>query len=123
MSNHRANGQFAPGNQAAVGKGRPSKKHEQEVLDTLKATFPPDEIAGILQEALDIARKQNSARTMAAIAQTILDYTVGRPRPMDEGEDADRVAHILALLAPKPREPEPEAVALTEYKVVDEESE
>ena len=97
--------QFQPGNQAAVGYGRPPKAKELQTLDEIKQNFPPDKIAAMLLEAYELAKRTNSARGILQVTQVILDYTVGRPAPMEQDTDQETVQMLIQLLQPRPADP------------------
>jgi hypothetical protein len=73
-----ANGKFLPGHHLP-GPGRPTRQHEIETLDAIKASFPPERIVAMLERAYEIAESQGSARAIVAVVENVLDRTVGRP--------------------------------------------
>lgn len=103
--NRDANGRFLPGNSAATGYGRPPKRQELATLDAIRTSFPPERVTALLEEALDLARKTNSARGILAVTETILAYGVGKPATMPDEDSGDLGTYILGLLQPKPAEP------------------
>ena len=104
MSNRDSSGKFLPGNQAAVGHGRPPKKQELRVLDEVRAKFPPERISAMLEEAYQLATETRSARGVMAVAELVMAYTVGKPKQQEEDDD-DSVAMLIQLLSPKPDHP------------------
>jgi len=76
---HRANGKFAPGNQAGVGHGRPKRSQEEAMLTAIKATMPPERIEATINEALEIARSTNSWRGIMAVVEFSAAYSLGKP--------------------------------------------
>jgi hypothetical protein len=61
--------------------GNPSgwAKKDIKVLHAIHEGYPPDRIIGLLDEALEIARKHNSYRGIMDVARTVIEYTVGKP--------------------------------------------
>ena len=76
---HRANGKFAPGNQAGKGFGRPRRSQEEQLLTAIKASMPPERIQATLAEALQIARSTNSWRGLLAVSEFAANYALGKP--------------------------------------------
>lgn len=70
-------GQWKPGT-SGNPKGRPSRQHELETLESIRASFPPERVTAILEDALRIAEETNSARGMLAVVTEILDRTQGK---------------------------------------------
>jgi hypothetical protein len=54
-------------------------KKDIKVLHAIHEGYPPDRIIGLLDEALEIARKHNSYRGIMDVARTVIEYTVGKP--------------------------------------------
>jgi hypothetical protein len=69
-------GRWLPGQ-----SGNPSgwAKKDIKVLHAIHEGYPPDRIIGLLDEALEIARKHNSYRGIMEVARTVIEYTVGKP--------------------------------------------
>lgn len=102
MSNRDANGQFLPGHQMG-GPGRPTRKHEEEVLNAIKASFPPERIVAMLEEAYQLAKSTNSSRGIVAVVVDILDRTVGKPTPKPEEPKTNTIDDILAMMRNRPQ--------------------
>lgn len=87
-------GRFAPGN--ATG-GRKPKAVERAYLDAVKEGLPPDEVASLIREALELARRQNSWRGMAEVLQLALAYGAGKPVNRVQTSDGNLAALLDAL--------------------------
>ena len=87
-------GRFAPGN--ATG-GRKPKAIERAYLDAVKEGLPPSEVASLIREALDLARRQNSWRGMAEVLQLALAYGAGKPVNRVQTSDGNLTALLEAL--------------------------
>lgn len=92
---HRLDGSFAPGNTAG---GRKPKAVEKAYLDAVRDALPPDEIASLLKEALDLARDTRSWRGMAEIITIALAYGAGKPTQKTVTTDGN-LEQLLAALA------------------------
>ena len=95
--NHRANGQFAPGNRAGVGYGRPRRSQEQQMLEAIRATMPPERIEATVAEALEIARSTNSWRGIMDVVRFCAEYSLGKPTVRVE-QGGGGLAEVLAEL-------------------------
>ena len=73
----QANGQFLPGHTLPAA-GRKPKAVERAYLDAVKEALPPEEIASLLKEALDLARETRSWRGMAEVIGIALAYGAGK---------------------------------------------
>ncbi len=90
-------GRFLPGS-AQPGAGRKPKAVERAYVDAVKEALPPDEIAHILTEALEMARNTNSWRGMVEVAQLALAYGAGKPMQKIVASD-NSLETLLAALA------------------------
>jgi len=88
-------GQFLPGNPGSPG--RKPKAVERAYLDAVKEGLPPDEVASLIREALDLARRQNSWRGMAEVLQLALAYGAGKPVNRVQTSDGNLAALLDAL--------------------------
>jgi len=93
-------GQFLPGNPGSPG--RKPKAVERAYLDAVKEGLPPDEVASLIREALDLARRQNSWRGMAEVLQLALAYGAGKPVNRVQTSDGNLTALLEALGQPGP---------------------
>lgn len=57
----------------------PRTKRKDEILRALEHAFGPEDIVGIIDEAMDIARVTRSWRGMVDVAKLLLSYNVGTP--------------------------------------------
>lgn len=92
---HMANGKFAPGNPG--GPGRPTRTQEQQMLDTIRATMPPEKIEATIQRALELAEVTQSWRGYMAVLEFVAAYTLGKPISRVE-ESGDSLEVFLARL-------------------------
>jgi len=83
--------------QSGNPKGRPKKAQELAILDAIRATFPPEQIAEYLQAAMRIAHEQNSARGMMAVLEFAAGYALGKPVQRIQQESGG-LAEVLDLL-------------------------
>ena len=88
-------GQFLPGNPGSPG--RKPKAVERAYLDAVKEGLPPSEVAALIREALDLARRQNSWRGMAEVLQLALAYGAGKPVNRVQTSDGNLAALLDAL--------------------------
>lgn len=70
-------GRFTKGNPG--GPGRPKRAEEIALLDAISTTFPPELVQQTLQDALRLAKEQNSARGMIAVLEFAANYALGKP--------------------------------------------
>lgn len=49
-------------------------------LKSLAAAYPPDKIVEVIERALELAEQAESWKGYAAVAQLLLEYTVGKPK-------------------------------------------
>ena len=97
VAGHRdEHGRFLPGS-PQPGAGRKPKAVERAYVDAVKEALPPDEIANILTEALEMARNTNSWRGMVEVAQLALAYGAGKPMQKIVTSDSN-LADLLAVL-------------------------
>ena len=89
-------GRFKPGH--GGGPGRPSKAKEEAILDSIRSTFEPEEIAAHLREALDIAIEQRSPRGIVSVLSFVASYSLGKPTVRDE-QSNDRLEALKDVLA------------------------
>lgn len=90
-------GRFLPG--SSGGPGRPSRRREEELLQAIKAAFPPEVLTEKLQRALEMAEAQQSPRGMVAVLSFAAAYSLGKPTQRietDRGEE--RLALLMELL-------------------------
>src|SRR4051812_1608475 len=59
--------------------GRAPRKQEEEMLDAIKTTFPPERITSYLEQAMEIAIKNGSARSIIAVLEFAAHYSLGKP--------------------------------------------
>ena len=95
---HRANGKFAPGNQAGKGFGRPKRTQEEQMLTAIKASMPPEKIAATIDEALEIARSSGSWRGLMSVVEFAAAYGLGKPIARVE-TGGSGLAQVLAELS------------------------
>ena len=76
---HRANGKFAPGNQAGKGFGRPRRSQEEQMLAAIKSSMPAERIEATIDEALQIARSSGSWRGLMSVVEFCAAYGLGKP--------------------------------------------
>lgn len=96
---HRVDGKFAPGNSAG---GRKPKAVERAYLDAVRDALPPEQIADLLAEALNLARETRSWRGMAEIITIALQYGAGKPTQKTVTTDGNLDALLAALAEDKP---------------------
>lgn len=94
---HRANGKFAPGNQAGKGHGRPPKQREAEVLHAINAAMPPERITKLLDQMITIATETNSWRGIAQALEFCAAYQIGKPIQRMQQESSG-IVDIMAEL-------------------------
>ena len=87
---------WQPG-QSGNPAGRKPKAVERAYLDAVKEGLPPDEVASLIREALDLARRQNSWRGMAEVLQLALAYGAGKPVNRVQTSDGNLAALLDAL--------------------------
>lgn len=92
---------WQPG-QSGNPAGRKPKAVERAYLDAVKEGLPPDEVASLIREALDLARRQNSWRGMAEVLQLALAYGAGKPVNRVQTSDGNLAALLEALGQPGP---------------------
>ena len=97
MAERDKSGKFLTGNSG--GPGRPTRAHETAVLDALRGSFPPERLIAALEDALQIAQSQNSARGMLAVVEFIASYVIGKPVPHVEKSSTNAIDYALARLA------------------------
>ena len=91
------NGQILPGT-VVPGAGRKPKAVEKAYLDAVRDALPPEEIASLLKEALNLARDTRSWRGMAEIISIALSYGAGKPTQKTVTTDGN-LEQLLAALA------------------------
>ena len=96
-------GQFAPGH---ASPGRKPKSTEKAYLDAVKQAMPPEVIADLLAEALQLARDTRSWRGMAEIISIALQYGAGKPTQKTVTTDGNLEALLAVLADDKPLLPE-----------------
>ena len=96
-------GKFAPGNRSG---GRKPKAVEKAYLDAVKQALPPEAIADLLEEALELARDTRSWRGMAEIITIALQYGAGKPTQKVVSSDGNLETLLAALADDKPLLPD-----------------
>ena len=104
MADRDKSGKFLPGNSG--GPGRPKREHETAVLDALRGSFPPERLIAVLEDALQIAQSQNSARGMLAVVEFIAGYALGKPIARVEKSDTNAIDEALARMKAMQQEDE-----------------
>lgn len=94
LPSHRLNGKFAPGNAAG---GRKPKAVEKAYLDAVRDALPPEQIASLLTEALNLARETRSWRGMAEVISIALAYGAGKPTQKTITSDGNLDVLLAAL--------------------------
>jgi len=92
-------GKFAPGNKSG---GRKPKAVERAYLDAVRDALPPEEIASLLKEALDLARETRSWRGMAEVIGIALAYGAGKPTQKTVTTDGNLEQLLAALSSDAP---------------------
>jgi hypothetical protein len=75
---------------------------EKAYLDAVRDALPPEEIASLLKEALNLARETRSWRGMAEVIGIALAYGAGKPTQKTVTTDGnlDQLLAVLATDAP-----------------------
>ena len=94
------------------GPGRPTKAKELQVLDAIKADWPPERVAEALNQAMTFATETRSWRGILAVCELAMAYTIGRPQQKVQVSDGN-LEQLLAYLQddhgpllPSPAQPE-----------------
>ncbi len=103
LPSHLLNGKFAPGNSSG---GRKPKAVEKAYLDAVRDALPPEEIAALLKEALNLARDTRSWRGMAEVISIALAYGAGKPTQKMVTSDGNLETLLAALASDAPLLPE-----------------
>lgn len=92
----RPDGTYMPGSGGFTGQ---SKRYTTEVRKALEARLPPDEVVRMWDEAWTVASTGRSAKTMVALLELAMAYTMGKPKQTLSVESADNTQLLAALLA------------------------
>nr|AGC72347.1 hypothetical protein [uncultured bacterium A1Q1_fos_2004] len=68
------------------------------MLDTIKATMPPEKIEAIMLRALELAEETKSWRGYLAVLEFAASYALGKPTPRPEAEKENHIDVILARM-------------------------
>ncbi len=99
------NGQILPGT-VIPGVGRKPKAVEKAYLDAVRDALPPEEIAALLKEALNLARDTRSWRGMAEVISIALAYGAGKPTQKMVTSDGNLETLLAALASDAPLLPD-----------------
>ncbi len=108
MSDRDELGRFGPGNKfARHNKGA-------DTVAAIHKEFPPERVVGILDDALVMAKRQNSPRNMVLVAKTIISYTVGEPikRVVTQSDGYDKLFNLVKELRDEQQREEKEVVVV-----------
>lgn len=91
------NGQILPGT-VVPGAGRKPKAVEKAYLDAIRESLPPEQMAAVITEALQLARDTRSWRGLLEVVQFAASYGAGKPTQKTVTTDGN-LEQLLAALA------------------------
>lgn len=93
----QANGQFLPGH-TLPGAGRKPKAVERAYLEAIRDALPPEQMQGVIAEALQLARDTRSWRGLLEVVQFAASYGAGKPTQKTVTTDGN-LEQLLAALS------------------------
>lgn len=93
-------GRWLPGYANANPKGRPNQAWKTGIDNALRERFSPERIAEIYEQALAMAIKTGSPKTVANIAEYLQDRVVGKPvQAVHVSQDSNLIDEVLERMA------------------------